>query len=75
MGWKRLAKWYGPANKRRAELIDKKIREGLTPEELVEFTDLQSRCMLEVDRVFRPQPLLIRASEFRYEMSQHKGKV
>jgi len=55
MGKKRLRKWFVTANKRRGDLIHRKVYNNLTPDEDVELELLQEKCLAEVDRV-HPSP-------------------
>jgi hypothetical protein len=48
---------WGAMNRRRAELIRKKNREGLTPEENTEYQRLQQLSRAELERAF-PAPSL-----------------
>ncbi len=82
MGRKRLAKWYGPANVRRAELIRKNIQAewnggpALTPEERAELDDLQERCLNEVYRVYPAPdklPKLEELEELARRLESEKG--
>jgi hypothetical protein len=44
-------------NQRRGELIDKKVRDGLTPEEEAEFETLQRKTREAVDKLCPPPPV------------------